>query len=356
MKRFFKILLVVVFTITALLLLQRLLMPKYQTGIVEGSMIEEYYKESTTHDVVMIGDCELYENISPVTLYEEYGITSYIRGSAQQLVWQSYYLLEDTLRYETPKAVVFNVLSLKYDKPQSEAYNRMTLDGMEWSSSKADAIRASMTEDERFVEYLFPILRYHSRWSELTSDDFRYLFSKDLVTHNGYYMRADVKPCTGFPDPMPLADYTLGENAMKYLEMMAKLCKEKGVELILIKAPIEYPHWYDEWDRQIEAFAKEKGLNYVNFIPLQDEIGLDMTRDTYDAGLHLNVWGAEKFSVYFGEWLKRVAELPDRRGDKAFDSVWEEKIKRYEEEKKQQTDEIEKYGKLVSFGANAVKG
>ena len=45
MKRFLKILLVVVFTITALLLLHRLLMPKNQTGNVEGSMIEEYYKE-----------------------------------------------------------------------------------------------------------------------------------------------------------------------------------------------------------------------------------------------------------------------------------------------------------------------
>ncbi|MBE6649711.1 MAG: SGNH/GDSL hydrolase family protein [Ruminococcaceae bacterium] len=356
MKRFLKILLVVVLTFAALNLLQRLLVPKYQTGIIEGSMIEEYYNEAENHDVVMIGDCELYENISPVTLYEEYGITSYIRGSAQQLVWQSYYLLEDTLRYETPKVVVFNVLSLKYDKPQSEAYNRMTLDGMEWSSAKVDAIKASMTEDEKFVEYLFPILRYHSRWSELTSDDFKYLFEKDLVTHNGYYMRADAKPCMGFPDPMPLADYTLGENAMKYLEKMTKLCKEKGIELILIKAPIEYPHWYDEWDVQMEEYAKENGLKYINFIPLQEEIGLDMTKDTYDAGLHLNVWGAEKFSIYFGKWLKENTELPDRRRDEKYSSVWEEKTKRYEKEKKQQTDELEKYGKLVSFGANAVKG
>lgn len=86
---------------------------------------------------------------------ENYGITSYIRGSAQQLTWQSYYLLEDALKYETPDVVVFNVLELKYNEPQREEYNRMTLDGMRWSVSKVQAIRASMLPEEHFIDYVF---------------------------------------------------------------------------------------------------------------------------------------------------------------------------------------------------------
>ena len=354
MKRIIKAFFVIIITLALLLILQRLVMPKYQTGIVEGSMTEEYYRETLPHDIVMIGDCELYENISPVTLWNELGIASYIRGNAQQLVWHSYYLLEDTLKRETPKAVVFNVLSLKYDKPQSEAYNRMALDGMRWSGTKVKAIEVSMTEEEKFIEYLFPLLRYHSRWSELNSDDFKYLFKKELVTHGGYYMRADVKAATGFPDPMPLADYTLGENAMKYLEMMADLCDARGVELILIKAPLEYPHWYDEWDEQIVDFAEDRDLKYLNLIPLQEEIGLDMTKDTYDAGLHLNVFGAEKLSRYLGRWLKDNITLPDRRDDEKYSAVWSEKTRLYKAEKERQLDELEKYGELVTVGANAV--
>ena len=101
----------VVLIVAGLWLLQRLLMPKYMHGIVEGAMTAEFYQESMNHDVVFVGDCELYENISTVTLWREYGISSYIRGSAQQLIWQSYYLMEDTLRYEKPQAFVFNVLS-----------------------------------------------------------------------------------------------------------------------------------------------------------------------------------------------------------------------------------------------------
>ena len=83
-------------------LLTALLIPKYMTSIPEGALIAEYYEESTPHQVLFVGDCEVYENFSPATLWEEYGITSYIRGSAQQLIWQSYYLLEEMLKRESP--------------------------------------------------------------------------------------------------------------------------------------------------------------------------------------------------------------------------------------------------------------
>ena len=193
-KRVGCILLCAALIIGSLWFLQQLFMPKYMHDIVEGAMIAEYYQEEKDHDVIFVGDCELYENISPQVLWDEYGINSYIRGSAQQLIWQSYYLMEETLRYEKPKAIVFNVLSLKYNEPQKEAYNRMTLDGMRWSMSKVHSIEASMLPEENFIEYVFPILRYHSRYSSLTEDDLTYLVKKDAVTHNGYYMRVDVRP------------------------------------------------------------------------------------------------------------------------------------------------------------------
>lgn len=261
-KKTVKWIAVAVLTLGSLFLLQRLLEPKYVEDVVEGALIAEYYEEEKDsdvreHDVVFIGDCEVYENFSPAVLWQEYGINSYIRGSAQQLIWQSYYLLEDTLRYETPKVIVFNVLSLKYNEPQKEAYNRMTLEGMKWSLSKVKSIQASMTDSEHFLDYVFPILRYHSRWSDLDKEDVEYLFRSRRVSHNGYYMRVDVKPAENVPAGQPLADYSFGENAMSYLDKMTELCEEKGIQLVLIKAPSLYPYWYDEWEEQVEAYAEE---------------------------------------------------------------------------------------------------
>ena len=44
-KKITACILVAVLLIGALYIVQRLLVPKYQTGIVEGSMVEEYYKD-----------------------------------------------------------------------------------------------------------------------------------------------------------------------------------------------------------------------------------------------------------------------------------------------------------------------
>lgn len=319
-----------------LFLLQRLLVPKYVDGVVEGAFIAEYYKEEKDFDVIFIGDCEVYENFSPPVLWEEYGINSYIRGSAEQYIWQSYYLLEDTLRYETPKAVVFNIQSLQFDKPQSEAYNRMTLEGMEWSAPKVKSILASMKQEEKFLDYVFPILRYHTRWSALTASDVEYMFVDKKVSHNGYYMRVDVKAAENVPEGRILSNYDFGENAWKYLDKMTALCKEKGICLILIKAPSLYPYWYDEWETQVEDYAAENELLYVNFLELTDEIGIDYNTDTYDAGLHMNLSGAEKLASYFGRILVEEAGLSNRRSESGLCAVWEEKLAAYEAEKQAQ--------------------
>ena len=333
----------VTFLILILILagLQRLLMPKYRGDVIEGDMIAEYYGEKMDHDVIFIGDCEVYTNFSPAILWEEYGINSYIRGSAEQLPWQSYYLMEETFAYEKPKVVVFNVLAMMFNEPQKESYNRMTLDSMRWSMSKIKCIFASMTEEEHFIEYVFPILRYHDRWNKLEDQDFAYFWEKGAVTFNGYYMRTDILPAENVPGGRVLADYQFGENAYAYLDKMVELCEKNDVELVLIKAPSLYPYWYDEWDRQMVDYAKEHQLKYYNFLDVVDEIGLDYNEDTYDAGLHLNLSGAEKLSHYFGEILIKDCGLKDRRGEAELSLIWQEKLDAYRKEIERQKREQE---------------
>ncbi len=333
--------------------LQRLFMPKYTSEIHEGNLIQEYYGEEKNHDVIFIGDCEVFSNISPVTLWEEYGITSYIRGSAQQLIWQSYYLLEETLKYEKPRIAVFNVLAMKYNEPQNEAYNRMTLDGMKFSAVKLKNIRASMTEGEDFISYLFPLLRYHSRWSGLTADDFNYLFRRKKVSVNGYLMRVDVKPATVIPAGKKLASYRFGDNSYDYLNRMTALCKAEGIQLVLIKSPSVYPYWYEEWDQQMADFAENHNLLYINFLNYIDDMGIDFTTDTCDGGLHLNLAGAEKFSRYLGGILSKNYQMEDRRKDPVLSGLWKEKADFYYATEKAQLEEIKKYGYLKSLGAQA---
>ena len=310
-------------------LTNRLLSPKYMKDLVEGSMISQYYREAGGHDVIFVGDCEVYANFSPMELWNEAGITAYVRGTSQQLIWQSYYVLKETFEYETPKVVVFNVNAMRYSEPVSEAFNRLTIDKMKWSDEKIGIIRASMMEEEDFLSYVFPVLRYHSRFDELTTEDFRYLFTEKNNTFNGYQMNKNIVPLESLPSRRPLADYSFGEICWDYLEKMRLLCEQNDAELILIKAPSVYPFWYDEYDEQIREYAGEHGLAFYNFVDLAEEIGIDYTTDTYDAGLHMNLEGARKLSVYFARILMENHEVEDYRDDPEVASVYEAKFEEY---------------------------
>lgn len=472
MKRLKKICTAVISLVVVLALflgLQRLVMPKYDGTDdmpLEGNFTAEYYKETTEHDVLMVGDCEVYENLDPMYLWKNYGITSYIRGNAQQLVWQSYYMLEDALKYETPKIVIYNVQSLTHGSPQREEYNRMTLDGMKWSRTKVDAIKASMCKGEKMADYVLPVLRYHSRATELTKSDLTYFFKNREITHNGYYMRIDVLPVSesdvadttwllgteeekkeaeeedeiddpwaaidegtgdedfeetgtdagdgglkeagadaldsgseeagteagdaasdeiddpwgeidttggeevdaiddpwgeigtdsgGIEEPgadmaeSSKKDRTFSEYAMGYLDKLRELCKEKGIQLILMKAPSLSPRWYEEENAQVAEYAKKYDLPYINFYDLLKETGIDFETDTYDGGLHMNLSGADKLSEYLGKILREDYALEDHRNDSKLSEVYGKKLKFYEDMKTAQQKELDKYGEIRTY-------
>ena len=332
MKTALSVIAVLLVFVAVFCLVTQLLTPKYMTDLVEGSMISQYYRESGNHDVVFIGDCEVYANYSPMEMYRSQGITAYIRGTSQQLIWQSYYVLKETLKYETPKAVVFNVNAMRYGEPVKEAFNRLTIDQMRWSEEKIGIIQASMTEEEDFLSYVFPILRYHSRFDELTQEDWEYFFKVKDNTYNGYLVNKNINPVGALPAKRPLADYQFADICYDYLDKITALCKENGVELILVKAPSLYPYWYEQYDEQMADYARENGLAYYNFAACIEEIGLDFQVDTYDAGLHLNHTGAEKLSRYFARILAENHQIPDRRTDSKIAAIYDEKLKRYDAE------------------------
>ena len=327
MKKIIKIILIIASFLILFVLLNILLTPKYSTNLVEGGMIREYYNATKDHEVIFIGDCEVYANISPMVLYEQEGIKAYVRGSSQQLLWQSYSILEETLKYETPKVVVLNVNAMRYDKPVSEAYNRLTIDYMKWSKQKIEIINSSMTEEENIFYYLFPILRYHDRFDKLTKEDFEYFINKKQNTHNGFLINNSVKPYTTLPTKKKLSNYEFSKIDYEYLDKILELCNKNNITLVLIKAPSLYPYWYEEYDEQIKDYASNHNLDYYNFIDKIDEIGIDFSKDTYDGGLHLNLDGATKLSNYFAPILKEKYNLTDYKNDKEY----EELLKQYKD-------------------------
>jgi methyl-galactoside transport system ATP-binding protein len=78
------------------------------------------------------------------------------------------------------------------------------------------------------------------------------------------------------------------------------------------------------------ADAKRHGLAFYNFTESIEDIGLDFNVDTYDAGLHLNLAGAVKFSAYFADILAKDHGITDHRNDADIAAIYNEKLENYD--------------------------
>ena len=107
------------------------------------------------------------------------------------------------------------------------------------------------------------------------------------------------------------------------------LCAKNNVSLLLFKTPSFDGNWSVGYDAQIAAIAKDNGINYVNFEPMYEEIGLDYSVHTYDGGSHLNRKGAECFSKFLGDYLVDNYTITDRRNTQKYDDFWNNKLESY---------------------------
>ena len=343
MKKSRKIMPIVLFGLMLTLLLggaQRVLMPHDAAANPEAALMGEFTDGFDQQDVLFLGDCEVYESFSTVTLWQEYGIDAWLCGSPQQLMWHSYAALVQALEQGSPSVVVLGVYGLRYGQPQNEAYNRMALDGLSLGLAELPLLRDAACEGESLLSYYIPLLRYHDRWKDLTWRDVTLLWeAQETVSYNGYLMQCGVVPSGGtFADhtaAKPLTDPDFDEMALAYLDRIVTLCRENNVELILLKAPTDswaYP-WYDEWEMQTQTLAERYGLSYYNLLDAVEAIDLDGERDTYDGGKHLNVTGAEKTALYFGRLLQEHHGVADRREESDRAAYWEKETQRYEAQK-----------------------
>lgn len=325
-KKIISILIFIIIMVVILYAISPIFVPKwtkagdnYITQIVRGF----YAEEDNSLDVMFMGNSDMYRGMSPITIWDEYGIASYSYTSPGQRLWTAYYVFEDALRSQKPKVIVFNVDAIQSTNQSNESCYRKAFDNMKLSKVKIDAIRddaIEMSKKEK-LSLVFPIFRYHSRITELTQEDFKLAYGYEKFAHKGMDMIAEIKPYNGGNKYMENKEekYEFPKETRKYMDKIVERCEEENINLLLVEIP-SADSWSYAKSEAIKEYALEKGLPYVDFNMILNEINFDWTQDTADGGDHLNVYGAEKVSMYMGKYLKENYDIPDRRNDKEYES------------------------------------
>lgn len=165
------------------LLLSAVLVFDRKTACDYTTRVRGFYNEpEDSMDVLLFGSSHMYCTISPLVLWEETGLRSYVLATQQQPLAASYYYMKESLELQKPRVLVLEV-SMAPHGPDSiaEGTVRDCLDPLPWSRNKLELIKQLVPEGER-SSYYFNFLKYHSRWKELSARDldFSYLGGRDL--------------------------------------------------------------------------------------------------------------------------------------------------------------------------------
>ncbi len=304
---------------TVLGCINKILKVKYSDGIY--GVAKFYELEDDTVDVLFLGSSHAFENFNTGTLWDEYGMASYILSGSVQPMWNTYYYFKEALKTQKPKVIVLEGYLTTWDEDYIDDSRIIKNNfGLRWSLDKFNSIKVSSPE-ERWSEFILEYEQYHTRYRELSSADF--------LPNQNYRLYDDWKGfgCNMMTTPLETVDVSgvtervpLYEKTEKYYRMILELAREEDIPIVVVISP--YAGIKEEEQQIYNAasdIAKEYGVPFINFNFYIDEMGLDFSTDAGDVS-HLNYRGNQKYSLYFGNYLKENYDIPDRRGESKYDS------------------------------------
>ena len=261
-------------------------------------------EEPGSIDVLNVGDSVCNISLTPVELFRDYGFTSYNIGRDLQKPVETFFYIRTALEEQQPKVILW------------EAHNLFREENIFDFGSMVLA---------EFLKYEIPFVKYHYIWKYwLEGPGIRKYYKVYLINEA-------VKPYTG-GDYYYFADeeiYPIFPRQQMTFKLVLKYCRAENIKLVLYSGASSY--CYDiRMHNAVAQLAKECGVDYIDANYDIDKLQIDWSRDTFDGGDHLNLFGARKMTRYLGDYLRAECGLTDHREDPSYQS-WHDIQDEYEE-------------------------
>lgn len=267
-----------------------------------------YNEKENQFEVMFFGPSHAYAAFSPLAIWEEAGIKSYVFATQQQPLWATYTYIKEAFKTQSPALVVVECRMAFGDKEyyvgeKDDGVTYSYMDDIPLSWNKVRLSEQSAPDLEGRLSCLFNFMKYHSRWNDLKKSDFTFDRARARDPYKGFVMLPPKEDSFPKPDAGGITGKTpLLDKNQFWLEEIIKLCQDEGVELWLVKSPSNLELEEKAMLNTVEATAAKYGVPFHDFNLDYADIGLNESL-FYDAH-HLDALGAERFSRYFAQILQ----------------------------------------------------
>lgn len=291
---------------------------KKNDKLIQGrnkSLIQIQKEPENSIDLLILGDSLSYTALSPMQMWRDYGITSFIGGQSGQKIHETYYMLKTALETQSPKLVVIETDVLLH------------------SRTGLGRIREKIEEK---LSFYFPVFRYHNIWKPL-------LMGTEYAeeSYKGFMLRDTIQAYKKGEYMKETADkVTLSPVVTEYMDKIINLCSENDIQILLVSTPSPVNYNFKKYNA-LKEYAKENNLKYLDMNLKVKKLGINWESDTLDKGDHLNLLGAQKITGYFGDYLKSRYNLLDHRKDKKYE-MWNRDAEDYEKKLEKKIEMMQK--------------
>lgn len=258
------------------------------------------------------------------TLSRELGkdVTVFNYSIAGMRMEQVYFFAKEIFKTHTPDVVILETYAfVELLDENREVLARLAFDVFPLSANKWEAIEYCVKEDR--ASYYLPIIKYHTRWKDLTASELELLWDKSRWPEcgsNGIATEGTLEdPGDGwFQQEVPEEGQALTADEEECLQWFLALLEEKDIPLLMVSLPFKQQMGQDSLEQvKINNYLRE---NYVD----GDKVKLlDMNRmwaeldfgydDLYDEG-HASISGADKMTACLLDYFKKDKALMEAAG------------------------------------------
>ncbi|MEG0577566.1 MAG: hypothetical protein RR500_06865 [Bacilli bacterium] len=293
----------------------------FRPAINDREIVAGYYAEKENSlDMVYVGGSSTFVYWAPMEAWKNHGIVSnnfaYNSISADALKST----IKEALKTQNPDLLVVDARAFQYrGEYLEEGPIRQYTDSTKYSLNRSDFIRSIVPEKFKnmqlsSLEWICDLSTYHIRWNQLDQSSWELINNEKERDIKGFYFVPKKKVIALNDNSNVTEKQPLRQDVEEIFIDLMEYCKSLDRKILFVINTYSEEPSHREIFNYLEERINSYGFDFINVNESYKKIGMDETNDYYDQN-HINIYGAEKYTKFLGDYIMETYKLKDRRND-----------------------------------------